>query len=220
MSLLTDICRRDLTVKAGKDLLLVEIHKIYNSYQGLELEEQESLKHSPYQIQDDSLDLIQNTEQKVVKVTDKQGKGKGKGKGKVKSPGNTKIIIIDKSLTREFLSDLFPLSDKVCLTTSKNYYLIAHLTQADLSLLSDFDLIKEELNIVNGSFVTLRNALKFCDKKIHVRDTMLLAPGGSKSLATIGKLYGSEYHKIEIAKEQISELRIERSLLNMPYGMP
>ena len=52
--------------------------------------------------------------------------------------------------------------------------------------MSDFDDIKEELSIVNGSFVTLGDPLKYDDKTIHIRDTMLLAPGRSKSLASIG----------------------------------
>jgi hypothetical protein len=57
-------------------------------------------------------------------------------------------------------------------------------------MLSDFEQLKEELTIVNGSFVTLREPLKYCDKNIHIRDTMLLAPGGCKSLSQIGKFYG------------------------------
>ena len=48
-------------------------------------------------------------------------------------------------------------------------------------------MIKEELSIVNGSFVTMRDPLKYCDKNIHIRDTMLLAAGGIKNLNQIGK---------------------------------
>jgi hypothetical protein len=105
------------------------------------------------------------------------------------------------------LSDLFKNSDKVCITTTTNYFLVAHLTQADLSMLSDFDQIKEELSIVNGSFVTLKDPIKYCGKNIHIRDTMLLAPGGRKSLAQIGKLYGDSFNKIIISKANLNDMQ-------------
>jgi hypothetical protein len=111
----------------------------------------------------------------------------------------------EKRLSRLFI-DLFLASDKVCITTTKNYYLISHLTQADLSMLSDFETIKENLSIVNGSFVTLRDPLKFNGQNIHIRDTMLLSPAGSKSLGQIGKMY-KNYPKIEIAKDEIEDMQ-------------
>lgn len=111
----------------------------------------------------------------------------------------------EQRLSRQYLTDLFP--QKVSVTRSKNYYLIAHLTQADLSLLSDFDEIKDELSIVNGSFVTLGKPIKYCGKNIHVRDTMLLAPGGKKGLASIGKLYGGVLTKLEISKEDLVNMK-------------
>jgi hypothetical protein len=53
------------------------------------------------------------------------------------------------------MDDLFHpdegINNKVCVTLTRNYYIIAHLTPADLSLLSDFEEVKEELSIVNGS---------------------------------------------------------------------
>lgn len=113
----------------------------------------------------------------------------------------------EKRLTRKYLKGIFEAVHKVCFTTSRNCYLSAHLTQADLSLLTDFDAIKEDLSIVNGSFVTLRDPLKYNDMLIHVRDTMLLAPTGSRSLAQIGKLYGESYHKVEISKKDIEDMQ-------------
>lgn len=59
-------------------------------------------------------------------------------------------------------------------------------------MLSDFKEITEELSIVNGSFVSLGKAVNYCDRNIHFRVAKLLAPGGSKSLANIGQLYGEE----------------------------
>ena len=43
------------------------------------------------------------------------------------------------------------------------------------------------MSIVNGSFVTLRDPWKYCDKNIHIRDNLLLAAGGIKNLNQIGK---------------------------------
>ena len=111
----------------------------------------------------------------------------------------------DKRLTRYYLNELF--SHKLCVTKMNCYYLIAHLTPADLSMLSDFNEVKEELTIVNGSFVTLGNPITYAGKSIHIRDTMLLAPGGSKSLANIGKLYSEEFNKVKINKEDLEDMQ-------------
>jgi len=111
----------------------------------------------------------------------------------------------EKRLTRKYVTDLFP--QKVSVTKSRNYYIIAHLTPADLSLMKDFNEIKEDLSIVNGSFVTLGKPIKYCGRNIHIRDTMLLAPGGSKSLATIGKLYGEAFNKLPISKEDLEDMQ-------------
>jgi hypothetical protein len=35
---------------------------------------------------------------------------------------------------------------------------------------------------------------------------MLLAPGGSKGLAQIGRFYGPAYHKLEISREDITSM--------------
>ena len=110
----------------------------------------------------------------------------------------------EKRLSRDYISSLFP--QKISVTKTRQYYLIAHLTPADLSLLSDFDKIKEELSILNGSFVTLGKPLKYCGKNIHIRDTMLLAPGPSKSLAAIGRLYGGAINKIVIDKTDLEDM--------------
>jgi hypothetical protein len=98
------------------------------------------------------------------------------------------------------------LGDRVSVTITKSYYLIGHLTQADLGQLSDFDEIKEELSIVNGSFVTVGGAIKYQGKNVHVRDTMLLAPGGRKSLAVIGGMY-PKFPKLTITKEDLEDMQ-------------
>jgi hypothetical protein len=57
-----------------------------------------------------------------------------------------------------------------------------------------FSVLKEELSIVNGSFGTLGKAIDYNSRNVHIRDTMLLAQGGSKSLASIGMLYGEGFN--------------------------
>ena len=121
---------------------------------------------------------------------------------------------VEKRLTREFLPDFYDEGHKICITSTKRYYLLAHLSQADLSMLSDFEDIKEGLNIVNGSFVTIRDPLSINGRSIHIRDTMLLAPGGSRSLASIGRLYGEGFEKIKISKQELEDM--ESFLANDP----
>jgi hypothetical protein len=74
-------------------------------------------------------------------------------------------------------------------------------------MLNDFEEIKEELSIVNGSFVTLGKPFKFQGRSVHIRDTMLLAPGGSKSLTNIGRLYGEMFKKVEINKSDLEDMQ-------------
>jgi hypothetical protein len=111
--------------------------------------------------------------------------------------------IDEKKLSRKYRTDLFPDSESVCVSRKKTYFLIAHLTPADLSMLSDFEEITEELSIVNGSFVTLGKPIEICNRTVHIRDTMLLAPGGSKSLSVIGRLYGEDFNKLQISSEDL-----------------
>ena len=117
---------------------------------------------------------------------------------------NTPSLKIEKSLRRSYLH----LPEKVSVTTKRVYTVTAHLTPADLSMLSDFDVFKEELSIVNGSFVTLGKPFKYEDRCVHFRDTMLLAPGGSKSLDSIGKLYKKGYQKIKVSQEDLENMQL------------
>src|SRR3954470_8321275 len=137
--------------------------------------------------------------------------------------------------------------DKLSVTKIRNNYFIAHLTNADLSIMNDFDTLKEELNIVNKSFVTLGKPIVIAGSKrnksevkevskdkdskevkeikgsettakdkdkgeakskvvvgssnVIIRDTMLLAPQGCRSLEKIGSLYGEDFKKVDIAKD-------------------
>lgn len=73
---------------------------------------------------------------------------------------NLPEILDEKSLSRKSRSDSDLFAPRVSITTIKTTYLIAHLTPADISLLSYFYEITEELSIVNGSFVTLGKPFK------------------------------------------------------------
>lgn len=91
--------------------------------------------------------------------------------------------------------------DKLSVTKICNNYFIAHLTNADLSIMNDFDTLKEELNIVNKCFVTLGKPIVIGNTNVYIRDTMLLAPQGCRSLEKIGSLYGEDFKKVDIAKD-------------------
>ena len=118
---------------------------------------------------------------------------------------NVDSVKREKSLRRSYLY----LPSKVSVTTKRVYTIIAHLTQADFSLLTDFDSIKEELSIVNGSFVTLGKPVKNDDERcVHVRDTMLLAPGLNKSLDSIGKLYNTGFEKVKISNDDLENMHL------------
>jgi len=86
----------------------------------------------------------------------------------------------------------------VSVTEVKNNYFIGHLTSADLSVLKDFDTIKDNLDIVNGCFVTIGKPMLIDNVNVIIRDTMLLAPGLKKSLGAIGSLYDTKLNKIDI----------------------
>ena len=91
------------------------------------------------------------------------------------------------------------------MTKTRNIYLCCHLSRADLSLLKDFDSFKKNLDIVNKEFMTL-TPVKYEGFNLHIRDTKLLAPAASKSLAEIGKMYGSGFSKVVIDKKWYEEM--------------
>src|SRR6185312_11473187 len=68
-------------------------------------------------------------------------------------------------------------------------------------MLKDFEDFKEGLNIVNNSYVTLGKPLEIENTNVIIRDSMLLAPQGHKSLESVGSLYGEEFKKVDITKD-------------------
>lgn len=118
---------------------------------------------------------------------------------KSKAPLVNKILsALDKRLSR--ISYGYD-GIKIGITLTRSMYISAHETAADIPMLSDFNKLSKELSIVQRSFVTTGKGLlnEKSKNKLFLRDTILITPAaGSKSLAAIGKLYGEEYHKIDI----------------------
>lgn len=99
--------------------------------------------------------------------------------------------------------------DSISLTTRRKMYIIGHLTQADLSLLTDFEEIKSSLDIVNKCMVTLgKSEIVKHGHNIIFRDTLLLAPGGKQSLSAIGGMYGDHLRKITLDVYQYQNMDI------------
>lgn len=71
----------------------------------------------------------------------------------------------------------------------QNLNLLAHYNAADLCSLNDFENFKDNLSIINKSFVTFKS-LKINDWDVNIRDTMLLTAAGGSGLAGLGKMHG------------------------------
>lgn len=109
-----------------------------------------------------------------------------------------------KRLSRTFTKSFT--NEPVSVSRIRNAYFVAHLTNADLAMFTDFEELKLDLDIVNKSFVTLGKPLTIENTNVFIRDTMLLTPALSKSLESIGQLYGFE--KLKLSKEEITNMDI------------
>lgn len=83
-------------------------------------------------------------------------------------------------------------SKSVCVTVgSSEVYLISHFNVADLSMLEDWNIIKDRnVDIIGKSFVSIKRPIKTRGYNIYIRDTMLLASAASQTLAALGKMHG------------------------------
>lgn len=84
-------------------------------------------------------------------------------------------------------------------------YLLIHHSSADLSILSDFESFKDELALVNKTFVTIGKPLKIEGVDVKIRDTQLLVPGGSKGLQALSSLY-PQVPKLKISYSDITNM--------------
>ena len=93
----------------------------------------------------------------------------------------------------------------VSVSVNRQMYLLIHNSAADLSVLSDFNTFKQDLDLVNKCFVTLTTPLKITGLEVKIRDTQLLAPGVSKSLHAISTLYPG-IEKIKVSRSDITNM--------------
>ncbi|NBR84118.1 MAG: hypothetical protein EBT61_01225 [Verrucomicrobia bacterium] len=91
--------------------------------------------------------------------------------------------------------------------------LVGHWTLSDLAMLADFPKLQLQFSSIRNTYVTLQHPLKVpvhdSSKHRHViavtlRDTLLLTPGGSKSLDSLGALLGEP--RVELSDGQIERM--------------
>lgn len=90
--------------------------------------------------------------------------------------------------------------------------LIGHWTLADLAMFSDFPKLKLRFDSIRNTYLTLSRPLKVKVTLgghayivlVTLRDSMLLTPGASQSLASLGALLGLE--KVELGDGQIERM--------------
>lgn len=102
--------------------------------------------------------------------------------------------VLSKKFKRTYKQTFTP--EKVSVTLTRNNYFVGHYTAADLSILKDYEVFKNDFDIVNKSMVSLKKPYLVGDINVIMRDAMLLCPGTSNSLAALGKMY--DFPKIDI----------------------
>jgi hypothetical protein len=120
---------------------------------------------------------------------------------KVNSKANKEIFkneVVNKKYSRTRMQSFT--NQLTSVTVVKNNHFIGHFTSSDLSVLKDFESLKEDLDIVNNSYVTISKPLLIDNTNVIIRDTMLLAPGSKKGLSNIGSLYDSKLNKKDIGE--------------------
>jgi hypothetical protein len=86
--------------------------------------------------------------------------------------------------------------------------------------MDDFNEFKNHLDIVNSNFVTIGKPIQLNGKRVFIRDTMLLAPAGNRSLESMGRLYNM--NKIDLQgydKSKMSLLLKENRDLFIEYAV-
>jgi hypothetical protein len=114
-------------------------------------------------------------------------------------------------------------------------YLVGHFTRADVPAFRDFQDLTSVINNIRNTFISIDSALRVAidfdtgekvELQIVLRDTMLLAPAQSKSLAAIGDLVGEpklsldpDPKREQFLKENMSVLRRENWELFRRYAL-
>jgi hypothetical protein len=102
-----------------------------------------------------------------------------------------------------------------------NIMLVGHYNRADLPAFREKEHFLWKLKNIRKSFISLGLPLSirvffsnseedFVELKTYVRDTILLAPEGKKSLAEVGKLVG--FKKIKLADDPAVELNFKKNM--------
>lgn len=95
-------------------------------------------------------------------------------------------------------------------------YLAGHFTRADMPAFSDFKDMRSLISAVRNTFLSLDQHIAYrlafrkskdVELKVSLRDTMLLTPGTSKSLDTIGQLVGRPKILLDPDKQKDRELK-------------
>lgn len=95
----------------------------------------------------------------------------------------------------------------------KQVLLISHFSLADLTGFEDFESLKSEFDAIRRTYISLKDEVnctvydhnKHAHKiKVILRDSMLLAPGGSQSLKALGNLVGVS--KVELNQGEIEKM--------------
>ena len=106
-------------------------------------------------------------------------------------------------------------------------YLVGHFTRADIPAFADFKSLTEFMSSVRNTFLTIEKHIpiefKFLDDEpttlsIIIRDTMLLTPATSKSLATLGDIVGQP--KIVLDPDPAKELHYKRNMDELLVANP
>lgn len=121
----------------------------------------------------------------------------------------------------DFIVFVLAMGAEHCSFLSQNIILVGHFNKADLPAFTERKTILRRLTNVRNSFISsnvpVRLRLKFSEEAddhanlaIYVRDTMLLAPAGKKSLAELGKMIGIQ--KVRLADDDLTETAIKSNM--------
>jgi len=98
-------------------------------------------------------------------------------------------------------------------------YLVGHFTRADVPAFLDFKDLQSIVSAVRNTFVSIDQCIQLniefekgftVPLRVYLRDTMLLTPGSTKSLATLGELVGKP--KIVIGHDKAADLSMKRNM--------
>jgi hypothetical protein len=128
--------------------------------------------------------------------------------------------ILDKNY--QILSNIIECEDELPPLKTKNtvVYLMGHYLVADLSVLSDFETFKTQIDLMYKSFTTLGRPYKLCHDRnnwsqVFFRDTGILSPPGT-GLAILGSLY--KLDKITLPEGSLNRMDLllerDRELFN------